>query len=155
MSNEKTSGAKWLWGTVVGIAACMIFFVGLAIWSSFGEVELVHENYYAKDQAYDEQIKRIERTQALAAAPQFLYTKDSKQVQLIFPAALGGAEKGSILLYSPADLRDDRRFELNLAGDTLQALDVPGLRKGLWRIKLDWQKAGLEYYLEGSIYIQD
>ncbi len=144
-----------MWGTAISIALCIIFFVGLAIWTSMGDVELVYDNYYAKDVVFEQQINRVGRTKALADKPDLQYNQETQQLRIFLPAALRNPEiKGQILLFRPADLHQDRTFQLNLVGDSLQTISVPDLDLGLWRLKLSWSSYGLEYYHEQALMVR-
>ena len=144
----------WALGTTFGILAFMAFFVGLAIWAFQSDVELVYDNYYEKDVVYEQQIRRIERTEALAVKPEIRYYRADETIHLVFPASLGhAAPQGELLLFRPSDKDKDRRFELALETDTMQVFRVPGLERGLWRAKLNWSSNDLEFYLEEPIMV--
>ncbi len=144
-----------MWGIILSIACCLIFFIGFAIWTSLGDVELVYDNYYDKDVVFEQQIRRVERTDALGEKPQLHYSNEREELKILFPISLRNPElKGDILLFRPSDLNQDRTFELNLIGDSLQILSVPGMTRGLWRLKLSWSSQGLEYYHEESLMVK-
>jgi len=154
MGISKDSGRLWRWGIVLSIAASMVFFVGLAIWASIGDVELVYDNYYAKDVVFEQQIQRVERTGALPVKPSLTYNQESQVLTLRFPSELKHLSPvGELLMFRPADLHQDRLFDLALEGDTLQTFTLPDMVSGLWRIKLSWASAGLEYYLEQMLVV--
>ncbi|MCF7903586.1 MAG: FixH family protein [Candidatus Marinimicrobia bacterium] len=133
----------------------MVFFIGLAIWSFQGDVELVYDNYYEKDVVFEQQIRRVERTEALSVKPRIRYNRVSETVRLTFPSALEHINPaGELLLFRPSDLHMDRTFSLVFGADTVQVISTPGLEKGLWRAKLSWMNEGLEYYLEEPFIVQ-
>ncbi|MCF7823888.1 MAG: FixH family protein [Candidatus Marinimicrobia bacterium] len=149
MAAAEASGRLWMWGLIATIVTLMLFFVGFAIWTFQDDVELVYDNYYDKDMVFEQQIRRVERTEALTNKPSIKYEQDTQIVLIEFPAQLGHKNPvGEILMFRPADLHKDRIFSLQLQGDTLQSIGVPDLDKGLWRAKLSWKSGGLEYYQE-------
>lgn len=155
MTDETKSGAMWKWGIAVSIAVCIIFFVGLAIWTSLGDVELVYDNYYAKDVVFEQQIRRVERTDALLEKPVLSYQQSKQVLSIAFPERIRDADlRGNMLLFRPADLHQDRTFQLKLIGDSLQTIPVPDLDPGLWRLKLSWATKGLEYFHEQSLMVE-
>jgi len=155
MKERENPGGLWLWGTVITIACCILFFVSFAVWTSIGDVELVYDNYYAKDVVFEQQIRRVERTQALRFKPVLNFDQTHEILTLKFPIALGHSPTaGEVLLYRPADLHRDRLFPLNLDGDSLQFIHLPDLDPGLWRIKLAWSSGGLEFYLEEPLQVK-
>ncbi len=143
-----------MWGTIIAIACCIIFFVGFAVWTSLGDVELVYDNYYDKDIVFEQQIRRVERTDALEEKPELNYSQDTQLLTLGFPESLRNKDlQGNVLLFRPSDLHKDRTFEINLSGDSLQTINVPALEPGLWRIKLSWSAQALEYYYEQALMV--
>lgn len=154
MENQPT-GKLWMWSLVATIIIFVLFFVGFAVWTFQDDVELVYDNYYEKDVVYEQQIKRIARTNALPVKPNLNYDQSDQVLSLTFPLTLGHIPTaGKVLLFRPADLHQDRSFSLDLIGDSLQSIPLPDLEGGLWRIKLDWTSGGEEYYLEQSLMVQ-
>jgi hypothetical protein len=104
---------------------------------------------------FEQQIRRVERTDTLKYKPVANYDQKSEVLTLKFPVQLNHADPiGELLLFRPADLHKDRLFELALEGDTLQTIDLPDLDPGLWRIKLGWSSGGLEYFLEQALMVR-
>jgi len=115
---------------------------------------VVYDNYYDKDIVFEQQIRRVERTEALPVKPVLQFNQSTENLMILFPPAMHHIKpRGDILLFRPANLHHDRAFDLELAGDTLQTLSLPDLDPGLWRIKLNWSSDGLEYYLEQILMV--
>jgi len=154
MPETVPSGRLWLWGLTGSIIVFLLFFVGFAIWTYQSDVELMYDNYYDKDVVFGDQIRRVERTEALEHKPLIRYEQQQETLIVEFPGQLGHKQPhGAILLFRPADLHKDRLFPLELEGDTLQVISVPHLDRGLWRAKLSWESAGLEYYHEQILMV--
>lgn len=154
MTTRARSGALWMWGLIVTISVCILFFIGLAVWAFQDDVELVYDNYYEHDVVFEQQINRVTRTEALVDKPILKYNQESSLLNVKFPLALGRTlTVGQVLLFRPADLHQDRLFPLTLAGDSLQIISLPDMDPGLWRIKLNWTSAGEEYYQEQAIMV--
>jgi len=154
MSENAPSGKLWLWGTIMTLVLFSAFFIGFAIWTFQTDVELVYDNYYEKDVVFEEQIRRVERTEALPVKPELKYERSRESLMIHFPTQMNHLEPtGSILLFRPSDLNLDRLFTLNLSGDTLQTISLPELLPGLWRIKLNWTSSSVEYYLEEMLVV--
>jgi len=143
-----------MWGLTASIIVFVVFFVGFAVWTFQNDVELVYDNYYAKDVVFEQQIKRVARTQALPVKPQLTFNQNSSVLDVKFPLAMGHSpSEGLILLFRPADLHQDRSFPLDLSGDSLQVIGLPDMDPGLWRIKLSWTSGGEEYFLEKPLMV--
>ena len=154
MSEQTQEGRLWMWGLVATIGASIAFFVGFAIWTFQDDVELVYDNYYEKDVVFEQQIKRVARTEALPIKPVLRYNQNTQVLNVKFPLALGHVPtKGDVLLFRPADLHEDRLFRLALVGDSLQVIALPDMVSGLWRIKLNWSSGGEENYLEKALVV--
>ncbi|MCF7825979.1 MAG: FixH family protein [Candidatus Marinimicrobia bacterium] len=154
MAEAVKTGALWMWSLVAAIVVFILFFVGFAIWAFQDDVELVYNNYYEKDVVFDQQIKRVARTEALPFKPSLNYSQETQVLSMKFPLALGHAPtEGTVLLFRPADLHRDRLFPLSLQGDSLQTIGLPDMVPGLWRIKLNWTSGGEEYYMEQSLMV--
>ena len=147
-------GRRWVWGITISVVLFVVIFVGFAIWTFQTDVELVYDNYYEKDVVFEQQIRRVERTDALPAQPRFQYLPTTQTLTLDWPLEIRDhAPVGTVLLFRPSDLHQDRKFALALVGDSTQTLSVPNLSKGLWRVKLAWTAHDQEYYLEQRLVI--
>ncbi len=155
MTETAKTGKLWMWGLTATIIALILFYVGFAVWTFQDDVELVYDNYYAKDVVFEQQINRVARTQALPFKPVLSYSQPAQTLELKFPLALGHIPtQGEVLLFRPADLHQDRLFPLALKGDSLQSIALPDMDPGLWRIKLNWTSGGQEYYLEQALMVK-
>lgn len=155
MTEKITSANVWMWGIILTLVGFGSFFVGFAIWAFQSDVELVYDNYYAKDVVFEQQIRRVERTDALAVKPVLKYRRGPETLTLTFPTTMSHPHPtGKVLLFRPSDLHLDRLFTLDLQGDTLQVISLPNLLPGLWRVKLNWTSLSQEYYLEEMLVVQ-
>jgi len=116
------------------------------------EVNLVTEDYYKVELAYEEQIERLKNTQGLLEKPTFKISKDRKFVELNFPEALV-PDKGQLTLYRPSDFTQDRKYKLELDGRNKQIYMTSGLIPGFWKAKLLWEIGENSYFLEFAIII--
>lgn len=141
-----------------GIIAVIIVFllavIGFVIYTTTLSFGLVSENYYADELAYQDQIDRIARTNALAQ-PVTVEFNSASGVKVRFPALFEpAAVEGSIKLFRPSDKRLDRRFTINLDREGIQYISANNLPVlGLWKVKIFWQAEGIEYYLEEELMI--
>ena len=126
--------------------------LGVVWFAMTQEVNLVTENYYQKELAYEEQITRLKNTESLENKPIFGISKDKKLVVLSFPEGLV-PEKGQILLYRPSDFTQDRKFKLELDENRQQGFMSESLMPGLWKAKLTWEHNDISYFQEFVIVI--
>jgi hypothetical protein len=154
MDKSDASGRGWMWGIILSLLAFGLFFIGFAVWTFQTDVELMYDNYYDKDVVYEQQIRRIERADALPLKPKLTYRHASQTITIYFSPDMSQRDpQGTFLLFRPSDLNLDRTFPLSLQGDSLQTISVPDLLPGLWRMKLDWSSENIEYYLEEMLVV--
>jgi hypothetical protein len=116
------------------------------------DVTLVSDDYYKKEIAYQEEIEKHRNTGQLASAIQIAYASDKQEVSLSFPEDQKGAI-GKIQFYRPSDARKDVTLALALNETATQQIPVARLAKGLWVVKIEWEKAGKAYLKEQKIVL--
>jgi len=145
---------KFSWG--VGIALTYILFVIvviiLVLFSSSKDVNLVTDDYYAKELIYQEQIEKIERTKNLDE--QLLINISGDSINFHFPKIFNASEiKGNILFYRPSNRNMDTYYKIELNSDYIFSVNVKEFLNGLWKIKVDWNMNNTEYYNEKIIML--
>lgn len=145
-------GNSFLRGLVIIIVLFLLANIGFVIYTATLNYGLVSETYYSDEIAYQEQIDRLERTDALPEPVLVDYSSDSG-ISVTFPTLFEPAAiEGTIKLFRPADKRLDRRFPIILnreGSQSIPAFNLPA--KGLWKVKIYWKAEGIEYYLEQEI----
>lgn len=123
------------------------------VWYSMTlDVNLVADNYYQQELAYEEQITRMKNTEGLDEKPTFGFSANKKFVVLTFPEN-HIPEDGQITLFRPSDFTQDRKFKIKLDEEQQQGFVTESLMPGLWRAKVLWEKEGKSYYKEFIIVI--
>jgi hypothetical protein len=112
------------------------------------DVNLVSEDYYKEELAYQEQIERIKNADQLSEKPTLTIAGESLEVTF---AQFNRIENGDVRLFRPSDARLDRHFVLQPSTGIVQRFDVRGLPKGMYHAKMKWSMNGKEYYVENSI----
>lgn len=145
---------KFHWGTrifliyglfVAGVLAMVIYFMNQ-------DVDLITEDYYKDEIKYQERIDKISRTKELSEDISFIF--DGKNLKLKYPGAFSPVNiKGNVLFYRPSDLKEDVMLDVKPDTAGLQAIDVSGLKKGMWKVQVDWMVNNTSYYSESIINI--
>ncbi|MEN8248315.1 MAG: FixH family protein [Bacteroidota bacterium] len=143
---------NWGWKIAIVLAIYMIGIIAVVSYTMTLDVNLVAEDYYQQELAYEEQITRMKNVEALDEKPQFLFSSDRKLVVLTFPQSLS-PEKGKITLFRPSDFTQDRDFKLELDDANQQGFVTESLRPGLWKAKVLWEEKGKSFYQEFVIVI--
>jgi nitrogen fixation protein FixH len=142
------------WGT--GIAIFIIGFLILNVvfvFFAFGEkVDLVTENYYAKELKYQDEIDKQNNYASLEHEIQFIATGSS--VTFKFPGKFITSEiKGEVHFYRPSNSSNDIIFPLELNNFGEFVIPTNSLKKGFWKIKLNWELKEEKYFREEKIFI--
>jgi hypothetical protein len=137
------------WGTgivlaFVGFISFIMYFIITMNVDKRFEHELVTEDYYAEELAYQNDIDKLNNAKTLLE--NISYKKSDKGLVLKFPEALNFEHiTGKVFLYRPSNKQLDFETTISLSNPYLLIPDKR-LVDGRWNIKIDWQYKG-NYYL--------
>lgn len=142
----------------VGITVFIVFFIvatiALVIFVSRQHYDLVTENYYAKDQAWQTEIDTRQRTEVLAEKPVLELDREALVLNISFPRRESYDNiQGEITFYRISDAARDQRHPLLLDNRGRQFISVSAMQRGQWIARLRWTEDGEEYYMEQRIYL--
>lgn len=142
----------------VGITVYIVFFIvatiALVIFISSQHYDLVTENYYEKDQAYQAEIDTRLRTELLSDKPTLGLDREALVFNIIFPGRARYDDiQGEITFYRISDASRDQRHPLLLDARGRQFVSVSAMQRGQWIAGLRWSEDGEEYYIEQRIYL--
>ena len=143
---------KFNWGTGIALfygtfVAVLLYFV---LKSTGQDNSLVSEDYYAEDLQYQEHYEKLHNAASLEQDLVIRENDGLGQVEFSFPEKLGKAE-GEILFFCPSDSHADFRVTIQADERAFQAISSRNLKKGFWKIKVDWQAGGRQYFKETGI----
>jgi nitrogen fixation protein FixH len=142
------------WGK--GIILVFILFVGgigVMVYKSMSKnVDLVASNYYEKELKYQEQINKINNTNALAVP--LKVTVNAESIELEYPPAVSHDITGEVAFYRPSDSKNDFKIPVKTDNDNKQVISTTSLRKGMWKLKVNWKSGGKDYFNEEKVMIQ-
>ncbi len=146
---------KISWGT--GISIVIILFLIITIGQAiaihvFIDYDLVEEEYYEAEINYQSQIEKMERTNAL---PEALKIKLINQfIEFDFPSIFGDKTiTGFINFYKPSDDLLDKTQAVKLSDENKMYFSTNELTTGLWKVKVNWEVSGIEYYNEKLLMV--
>jgi hypothetical protein len=145
---------KFNWGTGIFVVIVLFLLAVIAffIFINTLDINLVEDNYYEKELAYQERIDKINNTAALAG--EINISVEPGILTIRFPAIDSAfTPVGKIWLYRPSDPKKDVILPLELDKTYQQVLDISKMDKGKWTIKLEWEMGGRDYYFEEGIII--
>ena len=141
----------WPVGVVLVYGSFAAVMIGFVVWSTGQKVDLVAPDYYAQELAYQQEIDALERSAPYRDQIQWNLPDGALEIAVADP--LREMLTGGILrYYRPSVSGLDHDVELALDGDGRFLLDVSSLQKGFWRARVEWQKEGLDYALETSLF---
>ena len=141
------------WGKSIALfytlfAATMVFVV---IRSTQYDNSLVSDKYYQDDIAYQQQYNRIKNSQELKIPLKIQYNKEDEKLIINFPPPIQSI-KGTIHLFCPSDSEEDIKLPIELDMDTnRQTIFMNILKKGLWKVKIQWDTPDMAYYDEKTL----
>lgn len=146
---------KWHWGKglIVGMIAFMGFIMYFVVMMSSDKKfhhDIVTQDYYAKEMAYQTEIDQQENVLQLSGGIQG--RRHEKGWMLHFPKEIQQHNtKGTIFLYRPSNKRLDTEFPMALTSSNLLIPDDK-LVDGRWDIIVQWQTDGKAYLYKTSIF---
>jgi nitrogen fixation protein FixH len=140
------------WGH--GLFIFFVFFVSslvFILFKSFGvSRDLVKEDYYVDDMQLTALIEH-RKNQANLADFEFEYLARTGMVVIQFPKEL--TPQGTMRLYRPSDKNLDIVQEIKTNSNNAMEISVASLKKGLWKVKLEWSDGEKVYYFEEAIVL--
>ena len=140
------------WGLKI-IMAYLAFVAGilfLVFKANSSRFDLVESKYYEAELAYQQRIDESNRTAALNESVQ-IKAADGR-LKLVFPPSLIGKKiDGKMLLYYPADAKQDREIGFSTTDSCMLYLEAS--RKGWHRIKIRFSVNQETYYYETGLHL--
>ena len=141
------------WGHKI-IIVYAIFVAGmlfLAFKSSKQNIDLVTEDYYAKELQYQQKIDESKRTALLSAPVNFEVI--NHELTIHFPKDFDTKKiTGDVALYCPSDVKKDINKQF-MVTDSAVNITIPASYHGLHYVKINWMAEGVNYYFEKKIII--
>lgn len=145
---------KISWGT--GIVIAIISFVGFIMYfvvtmstDTAYSHDLVVEEYYKQELAFQDQLNKEQNAQGLSKNISIERTGEGMMIS--FPEELDYKEiAGKVFLYRPSNKQLDSEIPLSLSSHQLLVPDK-SLIGGRWNINVDWTHDGKGYYFSKEI----
>lgn len=143
---------KFSWGNrILVVILLFIGGMGYLVYQSLNtNYELVSEEYYNDELAYQKVIDASKNSGALSSTVLVSTVNDALSFQL--PSEMKTTPvKGSIYFYCANAAAKDRKFELAVDGDARQTILKSALPLGTYTVKIQWEAGGKSYYSEQNI----
>ena len=138
------------WGNKIVVAFVLFAaFIGYMVVKAFQEdFDLVAEDYYAKEIAYQQKLNKLSNT--AEDEKQVLMEQTADAILLTFP----DEAEGEIHFYHPSRKMFDRRYEISLEKGLKQSIDKAELIAGNYRVNISWKTNETDYLQQSSIYVK-
>jgi nitrogen fixation protein FixH len=148
----KTTRNPWPYGIIATFVIFISGTIGLIVMASTQKVDLVSKNYYEQEIKYQTRMDDLDRTKPLGATA--AYDVAGRRIVISLPAAHAGKNvAGTIQFYRPSAAGMDQQIKLEPDANGVQTFDAANLQQGLWKIRVAWNIAGQEYFLDQKIVI--
>ncbi len=141
---------NWGWGIALFYSGFVVLILGLVIGSNKQEVDLVSNDYYGEELAYQKVIESSKNQAGLSKPVEIHANADS--VFLHFPAEFQNKVlKGKLVFYAPSNPKWDHDIAIAVGGDANFAVSRKGLQHTKFVLKINWTADGREYYQESDL----
>ena len=140
------------WGQSI-ILAFILFavFIGVLVTVCVRQdISLVSTDYYNEELDYQTKMDGSRNADQLSLKPE-IYLTEGQSLHITFD--FREFEKGKLVLYSPADISEDKSFKIEPTSLPFQSFSLGALKKGNYKVKMTWTEKGKDFYFEKSIYI--
>jgi len=142
------------WGHKI-IIVFILFAAGiltLVTKSMHTRIDMVTPDYYAEELKYQQVIDGRREAQSLSAPVSI--NQSVRSIGVLFPAEMHGvALKGTVLFYRASDSRQDVSVPLKTDENGLMLVSKRSFQKGNYRVQLQWEAGGKNYYQENLVTI--
>ena len=140
---------NWGKGITLFIVAFIVFIASMVVFAFTKDADLVREDYYENELAYDQNKENKVNYQDLNKA--IVVSKTESGIVFQFPEIVNSESKGKIMFYRPDQKKYDREFELEI--DTLhqQILDYKNFKEGYYDLQVEWTNGAKTFLFEDQI----
>ncbi len=142
---------NWGVGIAIFYVSFMVIMISMVIFSSKQNNDLVRDDYYAEDLAY-ESIRQKKENQSVLSESVKVHSNDQAQLTIEFPTSQTNVS-GQIHLFRPSDQDMDQVYTIELTSERQMHISTKDLPAGLWRVKIDWTDTQQDFYQETSIVL--
>jgi nitrogen fixation protein FixH len=142
ITQKKQARFHWGHAVIIYFSMFVLFILFMVYQASQHTFDLVSENYYDEEIAYQNTIDEQHRANELPTQASLSIADNVLSVRIPSEVA---AESGEIYLFSPVATKRDKRYALNTDATGLQMLDFSKLEKGIYDVQLRWKSKNLFY----------
>jgi len=136
------------WGNKITLVfiGFVILIVSMVIFSTQQEFDMVEENYYEEEIAYQGKMDEIKNGNEWAGAVSV--KQEDNNLKLLFEGA--DKVKGKIKFFRSSDANLD--FFIPISEEV--NIPIEKFKAGNWKVSFSWEANGVKYFKEEQIFIQ-
>jgi hypothetical protein len=141
---------NWGWKIAIVYSLFVVGMLGLVVAANRQTNDLVTEDYYAKELAYQDVIEARTNAQALEQPMRFVMADGARSLDVHFPPS-AASPAGELHFYRPSDASLDVRVPVLLGEGGIQTVDLSAYKGGFWRLSVQWETAATPYFAETTL----
>lgn len=153
MNHPVKSRNPWPIAIIAFFILFATFLATFVVWALGQKQDLVTENYYENEVRYQEQLDRLNRTQAQAGQTAVTFDAARNCIVISLPVAQAQGASGRIHLYRPSNAKLDLEVPLAINAGGMQTLDAKAMAAGLWKVRIEWIVNGQEYFFDQAVVV--
>lgn len=143
------------WGKKIALAygLFVVFMIILVVACvKQNDIFLVSEDYYKQEIQYQDRINDISNAQQLKEPVTVELNDETNMLRIDLTKESAGAS-GKVTFYRPSNPELDRDFPIKLSAAGVQEFSTKPFAKGLWLVKVTWEKDGQTFYKEQKVQV--
>jgi hypothetical protein len=142
---------NWGHGITIFITG-FILFMGFLVYKTFTiDFDLVAEDYYAKELAYEDRMQQMGNVRDLGETP--TVELNSSQVIVSLPDSQRDGSSGTLMFYSPADKSSDREYTFEADKNGVFYVNTEQLPAQFYEVRVQWTNSGNNYYHTSDLHL--
>ena len=139
------------WGTGIALfyGLFMLVMISAVLKTKTYDHSLVSDHYYQDDLNYQKHYDKLVNTQRLNDDLAIVLDRTGMMMKFDFPADMEKVN-GEIQFFCPSDSKKDFYVTIGTNAENEQWVPVQTLKKGLWKVKVNWSFAEEEFYKEDT-----
>ncbi|MCU0417407.1 MAG: FixH family protein [Cytophagaceae bacterium] len=144
---------SWPFYVTLSFGSFMVFILYL-VYRTYGvNTDLVSENYYAMEIAYQDKLNKMQ-----AAVDAGIHITTHRKDSLLYiefnRPVIQHSTKGTITLYRPSEKKSDKTYPIDVNEGTTQIISLDHVDIGMYQLQVDWSNEHAAFYIERELKIQ-
>jgi len=129
---------NWGWRVAIVYTLFALGTLGVVAFAASRDVNLVRPDYYEHTLMHEATAQALENGRRLGSEADIV-VDDSTGLVIRIPVSQAPMANGTVTLYRPNSVKDDRTLPLHVDGRGVMAIPLDGMNRGRWRVFVEWQ----------------